>query len=242
MTRPLPCTRPSRLAQAGHCGGFALGSLAGDEGGAAAQTGSALHLAVAAWHQGLGELAMEHALQSMAKLPLADWGEASTWMLAYRADPRNAHDVCEHVELPVTVTIDGIRVEGTADQIRRQPGGELAVWDLKTGRGPGLELLNVAAVQLSAYAVAATATLGRAVVPGGVIRARDYDTGGPVFWSASWSLAGARLFVNSALADLRDLARGEVRLRPGRHCAWCPQGGPGVCSDESRPLRGAILA
>lgn len=245
--------RPSALPKAGQCGGFFLAGLAEGRtaGGTAAQTGTAFHACAAAWHRGLGDMSLAQALLIAPTVPQADWGQVTEWNNAYAADSRNPSGdtpvgrvAVPYVELPVSVSWppgggpDAIIVEGTADQIRRAADGVLEVWDVKTGKGTGLDLLNEAAVQLSAYTVAAAATLGVPVRPGGVIRARDYDTGGPVFWAASWDYAGAVVFLRSALADLRDVMRGEVRLRPGRHCEWCPQGGPGVCSDVRRPLKG----
>ena len=85
-----------------------------------------------------------------------------------------------------------------------------------------------------AYALASTATMGEAVLPGGIIRLRGYkdvvigpgasDEAGrsPVFFETPWSLDHCRDMLVTAAYRVQAIREGRIELIPGPHCQWCP--------------------
>jgi hypothetical protein len=185
--------------------------------------------------------------------PAAEWTEVMAWAAAYFLDPRNgpsppgyygtvAPGSCERtvkVTLPCAEddpTGSPVELVGHLDQLRRGRDGVLRVWDLKSGKASGPEMVADYAWQISAYALASTATLGEPVLPGGIIRLRGYREAAkveahataalagtaPVFFETPWSLAECQVLLDSALHEIAQLRKGLVALRPGAHCSWCP--------------------
>ncbi|HYE93937.1 MAG TPA: PD-(D/E)XK nuclease family protein [Terriglobales bacterium] len=243
-------TRISSLPGIGQCPGFALLRTAEDGSSAAADNGSAAGRIIELWHRaGEHATAFEEAAQTAMreaseKFPRADMDQARTWALQYANDPRNkgvvVADLCEReVRLslpcaPEDPTGQPIELVGHVDQIRRVRG-QLRVWDTKSGKPGGLELLYSATLQIAAYALASTATLGEPVLPGGVIRLRAWDTKraqteqANAFFEAPWTLDECRGLLDSSAFDIGLLRQGIIPLRPGTHCQWCPGGAPNLC-------------
>lgn len=244
--------RISALPSLASCPGMAaLRSSGDDEGSAASDTGSAVGRAIELWHKaGEHASALEEALGVTSRevpenFPRADMDQVRAWAAAYAADPRNAGvvvaDSCEReVRLvlpaaPEDPTGQPVELVGHLDQLRRGPGGQLRVWDLKSGRPGGLEMVYGYALQLAAYALACTETLGVPVLPGGIVRLRGYDAKRAttpealVFFEAPWTLDACRGLVVTVVQEIAWLRMGLVHLRPGLHCSYCPGNGPGNC-------------
>ena len=254
-----PDRRISALPMTGTCPGFSVLRAAEDgRGSRAANTGSAVGRIIELWHRGHEtDAALEEAMQGAAreageKWPDADLDEANSLARSYAADPRNrgvvVADLCERevrlVLPPAPEDPTGLPVElvGHVDQIRRV-GGVLRVWDVKAGKPGGIEMLYSYAWQIAAYALAATATLGETVLPGGIIRLRGYGPrtspeAAAVHFEAPWSHAQCNVMLATAVQEIAWLRAGLVHLRPGLHCMWCPGGGPHVCAGAIDRLDG----
>lgn len=258
--------RISSLPGVATCPGLAVLLAARRDSGAAADTGSMVGRAIELWHR-MGEPvhalpAFEQADAERAqKFPRAAVGEARSMFVGYVSDPRNSGgaviaNLCEAEvsydlpPVPEDPTGKPIRLVGHVDQIRRGEDGQLYVWDVKSGKGSGMEMVYSHAWQLAAYALAATETLGEVVLPGGIIRVRAYETeakraekrvtptksGKPrkvkepaAFFYAPWSLDDCRVMMETVAFDIANLRRGLIPLRPGIACQWCPGGGPNNC-------------
>lgn len=232
--RPL---RASSLPTLMRCPMSAVLAMVAEEGsGGAADTGSAVHEAIRAFHtEAKRDIAA--ALRSMRdKLPtypLADLGTAEEHFRHYAADPRNAVHVegCEK-EVSLYLAEEEIVIVGHIDQIR--PG---LVCDVKTGAShEGPEMLLYAAYQLAAYQCAIGAP--RACI----IRTRDYPMGrkripGPVFWEAPWTLDDAWEMMAEVARTVSAIRRGEVRITASPEaCRYCPAGNPGNCHTRRKEI------
>lgn len=233
--------RISSLSSTVRCPGFLVSRLVEDNAGKAAQNGSAVGRVCQLWHEGwVLEEAIRKAQQEGDEWPQADWDTVRLWAAAYCADPRNGpsseygavvRGSCERVVTlclppdPEDPTRQPVYFRGHVDQIRER-NGQLYVWDIKSGRGSGEELLAEYAWQLAAYSLACTQTMGRLVLPGGIIRLRAYDRHGSsapgVFWETPWTPEDVASMLSSALHEIGVIRSGKIPLRPGLHCAWCP--------------------
>lgn len=255
--------RVSSLPMVAKCPGLPVSRKhMGDEVGSAAHTGSAVGRVIELWHRfGEESGALEEALRQ-AQSPqevevgdyrLADWDTVRGWARFYAEDPRNQYGVVvadmQEAEVRYTLPVwlpsdedaptgEPVELVGHVDQIRRDRAGNLTVWDLKSGKAQGEEMVYAYALQLAAYSLAATETLGETVLPGGIIRLRGYDSKRPkecppdgrrVFFETPWSLDACRALLDTVSATIEEVRRGVVRLQPGDHCRFCPAGGPGQC-------------
>ncbi len=247
--------RPSSLDALTRCPLQAALKFLGDSdtSGAAADTGSMTHAAVAAWHN--NDKSVEAALTAIAdsqdRFPLGDAKEAARFFTDYESDPRNQDAKVVAVEYPVEcmlpahpsdATKQPIYIRGTLDQIRETPDG-LKVFDLKTGAPDGWRMIHEHAFQQSAYAICATQTFGVPVAPGALIRAQGYrKRGGPppqdappgVFFWMPWSLDDCYLLLDSVRLIVAQLRAGIVPFGPGTHCSFCPQKGIDTCLPEAK--------
>lgn len=141
-----------------------------DEGGPAAQTGSLTHAGVAEFHRArMGgdkldlatERGWEAIRQASALFPLAEENEVRLFYTPYTKDPRNYDAEMLAVEQQIDFTLPPhdmdpthglIYVQGTFDQIRLH-NGQPCIYDLKTGKKTGWEMVHDYAVQLAAYSV-----------------------------------------------------------------------------------------
>jgi hypothetical protein len=219
-----------------------------DESGAAADTGSAGHAGVAAWHtNGKDRDAAEKVLrESIAKYPLANLDDAARFFRAYTEDPRNqtAEVVCVEKKVEIAIapapqdpTQEMIYIQGTLDQIRRA-WGRLYVWDLKFSSRSVLSILHDYTFQLAGYTVAAAREFG-AVEPGGFINPKAYfkrgaaapstgETDG-VFIEIAWTFADCDRLLDSVRNRVAEIRGGYVALGPGDHCNYCPARGIDQC-------------
>lgn len=238
---------PSGLAALMHCPwkvAMRFVEHVDDEGGAAGDTGSAMHIAVAEFHRGKETAAcIESMHENVAKYPQADLLDAARLFLTYIVDPINVNAKLLLIEHPIAFTIapaeedqtqTPISVIGTVDQVR-ETRGQAYVWDLKTSKNDAISILNATTLQMAAYCVGASVALNMEVNPGGIILARRYPRN-PFFWY-SWRFKD----IESILAGIRHtVARvraGDVWHNPGYACDWCHAKTPDLCLPKLQELR-----
>ncbi len=236
-----------------------------DEGGTAAQTGSLTHAGVAAFHATKGTLknrtdaAWQAIAKTASKFPQAEADEVRLFITPYMADPRNINaefpviDGKPGIEVPVEFELPPhptdstqatIYVQGTFDQIRRV-NGELYLYDLKTGKKTGWEMIHDYAVQLAAYAYGAKQKKYPTVLPAAyVIRNYAYRVRGAsmpapdgVFWAMpyrSWDVID--LILENVRLGVALIRNGEVNFNPGPHCTFCEFGGLTGCIPQWNKL------
>lgn len=218
--------------------------MANDTSGIAADTGSAVHKAIAHWHT--NERGYKGAIKAMTdslrEYPLADLHDAELHFRLYAEDPRNQEAEIVAVEKKVTFKIPSadltqkeIYIVGTLDQIRRE-NGRLVLWDVKTGAKEGFTMIHEHSIQLAAYCIGATEVLGESVHPGGLIRTRGYRKRGVssvspdgVFWSVPWNLSDASILLEPVQEVVSRIRKGVLTLGPGDHCTYCPALGIDNC-------------
>lgn len=254
LPRALARARVSGVVNLARCPGLWVARVSGprDESGPAAQTGSAVGRMIELWHRGTLPAEIMSQVRSEAErwpsADLTDNGEAQLMAAAYFSDGRNAPgsdwgtvdpgSLEREVQLlvppdPLDPTGEPVLFVGHLDQARRGRDGFLRVWDTKCGKPSGSEMLQEYAWQLAVYTLAAGATYGETVLPGGLIRLRDYETGrgkargwGPdapgVYYAAPWSLDDCRAMLGSIMQEIALVRMGRVALRPGLHCRYCP--------------------
>lgn len=249
-SRPL---RPSQLAWLARCPVQVVLAMEEPEesGGPAAQTGSLVHAAVAAFHLEPDTVkkvaaAVAELQRAAAEFPQADPQEARLYLEPYLCDPRNTQAKTVAVETKVSVTLPPhpndptrkpIVVRGTLDQIREEPDGRLVVCDLKTGsKSSGWEMLHDYALQQAAYVLAARASGFPSAEPGYLIRAYGYRTRGAklpspdgVYWWLPFDVTGATQLMDRVRLQVALIRSGEVDFGPGTHCGYCPQKGLDTC-------------
>jgi hypothetical protein len=258
--------RISALSTLGKCAGAAaLNTATERESGAAADTGTAVGRMVELWHkQGETPTALDAAVRQteaeIASHPKANLQDAAAWASGYAADSRNAGVVdAKSLEAEVRLQLGPFELVGHLDQIRNVNGAE-SVWDVKSGQGArlsacscgaldktavgGREMTRAYAWQVSAYALAASETFKRTILPGGVIRIRAYGwnsrcrwdkadmSTAPAFHYMPWDLDACREQMDSVLHLLELLQSGRVLCTPGAHCLWCPGEAPNLCGDR----------
>lgn len=235
--------RASSLPNLVHCPAKAflmyLGEL-DDSSSAAAETGSLVHALVKAWHEGnFDTTGVAREVATFAReFPLADSKVALAHFAGYANDATNRVKlVLSESKVSVRLkaadddpTGEPILVNGTLDQVREGPRG-LGVWDIKTGRPGGLQMLDAYALQLAAYSLAATELLGQPVRPGGIIRTLGYTTRepGPTHFECPWDLRTADMLLDAVRKLVASIRRGDVTFAPGSPCLICPARGLQNC-------------
>lgn len=220
-----------------------------DEGGSAAQTGSLVHEAAAAFHRAAsamgvnarteeGLAAIEAARQ---KFPDGNAEKARTIFAAYAADPQNAQAEVIWVEqqvrlelppAPIDPTGLPVVVAGTLDQIRRDRDGTLRLWDIKTGSAhDGFASLLHYEVQQATYLLAGRATLAPDLQPGGLIYTPGYEKKhARRFFDYEHSVEDAELLVAAVTWTVALIRSGQAIFRPGIDtCRWCRFKSPKEC-------------
>lgn len=244
--QPLRCSSLPLLVRCNWRAVMLQVGLLTDDSGQAADTGSAVHRGVEVWHRtGEVEQAFVAMRDSLKDFPLADLDEARLHFEPYVEDPRNQVTLVAN-ELPVTfalaphasdLTGQPIYVKGTLDQLRRGPDGRVYLWDLKTGRKEGWDMIHEYALQLAAYCVGAAEVLGEVVHPGGVIRSRGWrkrgvvpaDAPAGVFFHCPFGVDDLQLLLDDVRLTIAQVRGGEVQPRSGDWCSYCPAGGLSGC-------------
>jgi hypothetical protein len=228
-----------------------------DEGGTPAQTGSLVHAGVAAFHQtdGLAKVREQAAWNAIAanslKFPLADETEVRLLLTPYLNDPRNINARFATVEIngatvpavelevvfqlsphPTDSTSSPIYVTGHLDQIRVENGIN-KVWDYKSGKKTGWEMLHDYAVQIAGYTHGAMDSLKLPQCePGGIIRGMGYRTRGVslpspdgVFFQSPFKSNHLDTLLDNVRLHVALVRNGDVQFGPGPHCTYCEFGG-----------------
>lgn len=224
-----------------------------DDSGAAADTGSATHKAIAEWHRGSDPAASIAAMMgAVADYPQADLRDAAGLFLAYAADKRNQEAEVILVEAslsfeiaasPCDPTGEPIVVEATVDQVRREKGHKRPkVWDVKTSKKDAISQLWLATMQLAGYCVGAAKLLGEPVDPGGIIMPRKYkaDGSGPAFWHATWEWEDLEQILMPIRLRVSEVRRGILYHNPTDECTWCHAKMPDLCLPKLRTARIAL--
>ena len=247
--------RPSALAWVGRCPVKSVLAMEEPEdgGGPAAQTGSLVHAAVAAFHlepDASKRIAAAVAtLQSAAgNFPKADPTEARLFTEAYICDPRNQNAKIIAVERRVSLTLEPHRLDptgepivihGTLDQIRDE-NGRFVVCDLKTGKPSGLEMIHDYAIQQAAYTLAARASGLGDVQPGYLIRNYGYRQRGAqlpspdgVYWWLPFTVEGAIALLARVQLQVALIRSGEIDFGPASWCTYCEHRGLDSCMPKA---------
>lgn len=252
--------RPSQLNYLVLCHWRALAkelAMLHDESGKAADTGSAVHFAVAAFHKKEGD-EVAKMRQAVAAFPLADLDEAERIYGRYVEDPRNRDAEVVAVEQEVTLTLEAkffdtepIVIAGTLDQLRwNQEAHRYEVWDIKTGNRDPLYFQNVYALQMAAYTLAARDSRlvwqrqlnSSTVVAGGYIRTKGYFTRGRELPSPHGVFVPAGIGDPDALLDavrwaVCAIRSGYVIATPGDHCGTCSFASQEFCLPKLQEYR-----
>lgn len=222
-----------------------------DKGGKAADTGSAMHKAAAAWHINGHDIpaSLAEMIDKKGEYPLADMTEAARIFQRYCEDIRNIQAktilVEEKVEIilppsPEDKTGKEIVITGTLDQVREYPGGDLALVDIKTGESmDGGEMLMYYAMQQALYQVGAAKKLSRRVRAAFILRTRDYfkrGGPGPVLYEAPWTDTQAAEMLDGLRLLVASIRNGVVHVSPGLDCFRCHLNNPSVCLPELKTL------
>lgn len=216
--------------------------LVPDNAGEAADTGSATHKAVAAWHERKDiTAAIKVMRECIIEYPLANLDEAAEMFQDYAGDPRNQAAKVVLCEKQITFQLDPserdetrqkILVQGTLDQVREEHG-VYRLYDLKTGKPDGGEMVQDHTMQIAAYCIGASQHLRKPVEPGAIIRVRGYRSRtGNVFFPFKWTLAHANLLMDGLREMVAMIRSGNVYLNPGKYCYYCPAMGVERCTQQ----------
>lgn len=215
--------------------------------GPAADTGSACHAMIAAFHGGANEAdSIQEGEARLAEYPKADMSAAARMFRKYILDPRNAKANVIACETKLLFSIPAetgeIAVQGTPDQVREE-NGVFKVYDVKTGEAEdGFTMTNTHAFQIAAYCVGMTKALGKPVEPGAIIRVREYlrrgvipqDAPGGVFWEFPFDHDGAQSLMRGVTRVVDAIRRGTYWAVPDDYCRFCPLGGISSCQNLLR--------
>lgn len=214
-----------------------------DESGPAADTGTAVHTAAHALHEGK-EVAdcLGIMKEKLAEYPRADLMDAADLFLKYSGDTRNrqARVVLNEAAIKFSITPapedptgEAIALIGRVDQVR-EVDGQLKVYDLKSSKKDPNQLLHEHVFQMAAYCVGASVLLQRKVDPGALILVRRYKntdhSNAPVFWHYAWKFDDCEKILNIVRHRVAEIRRGILYHNPAEHmCRWCHQHSPDIC-------------
>ncbi len=212
-----------------------------DEGGEAADTGSAMHAAAAAMHRGADTAA---ALREMGagigRYPRADLQDAAAMFLNYATDVRNRHAKIVLVEAnikfqiapaPEDHTQAPIQITGRLDQVR-DVNDVLKLYDIKTSKKDPTIIRYNTTFQAAAYCMGASILLGKKVEPGALIMPRKYrgdPSSAPVFIHFAWRFDDIEQILSGLRTAVANVRRGNLYHVPNPDCEWCPARGPDLC-------------
>jgi len=217
-----------------------------DEGGAAADTGSAMHKAAAAIHTGKGVAeALEEMQKHLAEYPKADLTDAAGLFLKYANETRNKDAALSFplVEKTIRFSIDPapedptgekIIVEGTVDQVRLLSWeGRHRAWDIKTSKKEPAYIRDMSMFQLASYCIGASLELGVKVEPGGVITPRHPN----MWWPVSWKFEDIQQILLPVRRNVAALRAKQLWHVPNDGCRWCDMRSPDVCLPKLQELK-----
>lgn len=214
-----------------------------DEGGAAGDTGSAVHAAAHALHDGKEVADCIGVMKDkLAQYPKADLMDAADLFLKYAGDSRNREVEVILNEIPIKFNISAapedptgepITIVGRLDQVRKADG-RLKVYDLKSSKKDPMTLLHEHTFQMAAYCVGASVLLGQQVDPGALILVRRYKSSdhsnAPVFWHYAWTLQDCEQILSIFAHRVAEIRKGILHHNPHEaSCRWCHQRSPDIC-------------
>jgi PD-(D/E)XK nuclease superfamily len=218
-----------------------------EESGQAADTGSAMHKAAAAFHKGGDQADSIQVMRDHStEYPLADLVEAAQLFLDYSRDDRNRTAnvvLCEErVDFSIAPAAEDktqarIEVEATTDQVRFD-GYRHKAWDIKTSKRDPTELLAESWFQMAGYCIGASVKLsmlqGKTVIvePGGIITPRRYKddpSTSKVFHHHNFKFDWVEQLLLPVRKTVAAIRNGEVWHVPNADCRWCHQKTPDVC-------------
>lgn len=214
-----------------------------EESGAAADTGSAAHAAIAAFHRGKGVAeSLEIMRVKSSDYPQADLEDAAGLFLSYATDARNVNAKILLIEAPIGFSIAPapedptqapISVIGTVDQVREEQDGNLYVNDVKSSKKDGTDLLHAHTFQVAAYCIGAAIKLNRPVRSAKLILLRKYAgknaSTAPVFWSYPWTFQDIPQILESVRRRVAEVRAGKLYHVPNKDCCWCHARSPDLC-------------
>lgn len=225
-------------------------SDAHDEGGSAADTGSAMHRAAEAVHKEGASIAEAISIMAANKhlYPLADLEDAAKLFLGYAAFPATSASTVVKCEEKFTFTIspapedhtqEAIEIEGELDQVRRySEDNRLRMWDIKTSKRQPVDVMRDSMHQVALYCIGASMLMNEKVYPGGVIMPRQKN----MFIPFSWTWDDIEELVNPIRRTVAAIRAGKVDAVPGAEtCKWCPANGPELCLPRKRRTLKALL-
>lgn len=213
------------------------------EGGPAADTGSAVHAAAHAFHDGKEVAASLAIMQAkLSEYPKADLLDAADLFLKYSGDTRNkeAKVICSEVKIGFQIeaakedpTGEPLIFEGRLDQVR-EVGSQLKVYDLKSSKKDQVTLLHEHVFQMAAYCVGASMLLKKRVDPGALILVRRYKnsdySNAPVFWHYPWTFEDCAQILDVVRHRVAEIRRGIIYHNPREEqCHWCHERTPDLC-------------
>jgi hypothetical protein len=221
----------------------------GDESGAAADTGSAMHAAAAAMHRGNGVAESIGAMQaSQSDYPQADLADAAAMFLNYAQDTRNRDAKIIAVEENIAFQISPaaedptqapISVIGRVDQVI-EVNGQLVVRDIKTSKKDAITVLHESTFQVAAYMVGIAAKLQRPVSRGLIICPRKYKadpSNSPTHWHYPWGWDDLEQILSAIRHQVARIRSGDIYHVPGDYCQWCIAKSPDLCLPKLQELK-----
>ena len=245
--------RASKLPELLECPASVILQALGDPdtSGPEAATGSLVHSGVAEFHRSgeNKEAGLAALYAAREKFPLGDPTAAEKHYVAYCNDPANRGVEIVKNEEPLVCRIKApdwdttgqgdIVIRGTLDQIRRYPGKQDAVCDIKTGKTfYGEFAIRHYAPQQAAYTVGAWQTWGLDVRPGPLICTDGYfRRNGQVHWWQPWDRSHCEVILEYVAVVIAAARMGFVGVSPGTRCGLCKFKGPENCLPKLRSIR-----
>lgn len=214
-----------------------------DEGGAAGDTGSAVHAAAHALHEGKEVAACIGVMKDkLASYPKADLLDAADLFLKYAGDTRNRQAKVVLNEMPIGFKVTAAPEDptgeplifvGRLDQVR-DVDGRLMLYDIKSSKKDPMTLLHEHTFQMAAYCVGASVLLQKQVDPGALILVRRYKTtdysNAPVFWHYAWTFQDCERILKVIRHRVAEVRKGILYHNPEEsRCHWCHQRSPDIC-------------
>lgn len=228
-------------------------AIDGDEGGAAGDTGSAVHKAAELFHDGASvSESLSGMHDKLAEYPRAVLAEAAQMFLAYASDTRNSTAKLVLNEQPIRFSIEAsphdptgapIEVIGRLDQVREDEWGQLKAYDIKTSKKDPQYVRSISFFQMAAYCVGATVKLGRPVNPGAIIMPRKYGahpSTSNVFFPYTYKLHDCELILEGLRNRIAEIRMGYVTHVPNDDCMWCKFQQPDLCLPELTKFRKSL--
>lgn len=228
-----------------------------EESGAPADTGSAMHVAAAAFHRGSS---IADSIEEMGRrtrdYPQADLADAAAMFLGYAQDPRNCSSpagpwksfpliertfqfsIAPH---PTDPTGAPITIEMTSDHVVEDEYGRLFVRDIKTTKKEPAKMAAQYTYQVALYCIGVATELQRKVAGARLVFPRKYGKGppanAPAHWSYPWGWDDLETIVEPVRFAVANMRRGIVHEFPTEDCTWCHQRSPEACRPAIREFR-----